>query len=139
MASNSKTTESLGYVLLLLETLKAQSSRTIGSLSRLLLLLKSQSSRTPRGNGRLLLLLKINNSMTPWGKGHLHLLPKTFICILLQSNQSSYLALIERLINHFLLHNDWFMGLLRIVRLVAFFVSGQKVQNNDKNACRQMF
>jgi hypothetical protein len=31
------------------------------------------------------------------------------------------------------------MRLLRIVRLAAFLFPGQKVQNVDKNACRQMF
>jgi hypothetical protein len=31
------------------------------------------------------------------------------------------------------------MRLLRIVHLVAFFVSEQKVPNIDKNACKQMF
>jgi hypothetical protein len=31
------------------------------------------------------------------------------------------------------------MRLLRIVHLVAFFISRQKVPNIDKNACRKMF
>jgi hypothetical protein len=56
---------SVGHLLLLVESLKAQ------SLSHLLLLLKSQSSRTPRGKGQLLLPLKTKSSMTPRGKVHL--------------------------------------------------------------------
>jgi hypothetical protein len=95
-------------------------------------MLKSQSSRTPRGKGRVLLQLKTKTSRAPWGKCHLLLLSKTFIRILVHNNQSSLPALIE-----LLLHNSWFMRLLRIVRLVFFF--GQKVQNIDKNACRHMF
>jgi hypothetical protein len=57
----------------------------------------------------------------------LHLHPST-------KQHSSHPALIE-----LLLHNIRFMRLLRIVCLVAFFVSEQKVQNINKNACRQMF
>jgi hypothetical protein len=55
-----------------------KSSRTTRSLGCLLLLLKSESYRTPREKGRLLLLLKTKNSMTPREKGHLLLPPKTF-------------------------------------------------------------
>jgi hypothetical protein len=84
-------------------------------------LLKSQSSRTPRGKGRVLLWLKTKTSRIPRGKCHLLLLSKTFICILLQSNQSSRPALIE-----LLLHSSWFMRLLRIVCLVPFLFLGRK-------------
>jgi hypothetical protein len=126
---------SIGHLLLLLETLKAQSSRTTVSVGHILLLLeilkaqslghllllKFQSSKTPKGKGRLLLLLKTKSSMTPRGKVHLLLLPKTLICIHLQSNQSSCPTLIERLISQFLLHSSQFFRLIRIVCLVIFF------------------
>jgi hypothetical protein len=78
-AKTSRTTMSVGLLLLLLETLKAR------SLGRLLLLLTFPSSRTQRLKDWLLLLqLKTKSSMTPQGK--VHLPPKTLICILLQSN-----------------------------------------------------
>jgi hypothetical protein len=95
------------------------------SLGRLLLLFKSQSSRTQSGKGWVLLRLKTKTSRAPRGKGHLLLLPKTFICILLQSNQSSCSTLIE-----LLLHNIWFMRLLRIVHLVAFLFSSRKFRRS---------
>jgi hypothetical protein len=90
---------SVGHLLLLVESLKAQ------SLGHLLLLLKSQSSRTSREKGQLLPPLKTKSSMTPRGKVHLLLRPKALIYILLQSKQSSCPTLIERLISHFLPHN----------------------------------
>jgi hypothetical protein len=104
------------------------------SLGHLLLPLKSQISKTPRGKGRVLLWLKTKTSRTPRGKCHLLLLSKTFICILVQSNQSSCPAQIG-----LILHSSRFMRLIRIVRLVAFFVFWWKVQNIYKNTCRQMF
>jgi hypothetical protein len=115
-AQSSKATRSV-RCLLLLETksfrvtrsllllLETKIYRAIRSLCHPLLLLKSQSSHTPRGKGRVLLRLKTKTSRTPWGICHLllhHLRP----------------ALIE------LLHNSWFMRLLRIVHPVAFFISG---------------
>jgi hypothetical protein len=74
-----------------------------------------------KGKSWVFLWLKTKTSRTPRGKGHLLLLSKTFICILLQSSQSSCLALIE-----LLLHSSRFMRLLRIVCLVAFLFPGKK-------------
>jgi hypothetical protein len=136
---SSRATKSVGRLLLLLKTkcsratrivsrlllLETKRSRATRSLGYLRLLLKSQSSRTPRGKGRVLLWLKTKTSRTPRGKGHLLLLSKTFIYILLQSNQSSCPALIE-----FLLHSSLFMGLLRIVCLVAFLFQGRKFRTS---------
>jgi hypothetical protein len=112
---SSITTLSLGHLLLLL---KSQSSKTSWGKDRLLLLHKTKSSRTPRGKVHLLLLLKTMSPRAPWGKCHL--------LLLLQSNQSSYLALMERLLSHFLLHSSRFMWLLRIVCLVAFIFPSRK-------------
>jgi hypothetical protein len=78
-----------------------------------------------RGKGRVLLQLKTKTSKTPWGKCHLLLPSKTFICILLQSNQSSCLTLIE-----LLLHSSQFMRLLRIVHLVAFLFPDRKYRTS---------
>jgi hypothetical protein len=85
----------------------------------------SQSSRTLRGKGQVLLRLKTKTTRTPQGKYHLLLLLKTFICILLQSNQSSCPALIE-----LLLHSSQFMRPLRIVHLVAFLFSDRKFRTS---------
>jgi hypothetical protein len=121
---SSRATRSIGCLLLLLKT---KSSRVTRNLGRLLLLLKSQGSKRPRGKGWVLLRLKTKTSMTPRGKGHLLLLSKTFISILLQSNQSSCPALIE-----LLLHNSWFMRLLRIICLVAFLFPGRNFKTSKR-------
>jgi hypothetical protein len=73
-AQSSRTTMGVGHLLLLLETLKAQSSRTTVSIGHLLLLLKTLKAQSL---GHLLLLLKSQSSRTPRGKGRLLLLLKT--------------------------------------------------------------
>jgi hypothetical protein len=55
----------VGHLLLLLETLKAQSSRTTVSIAHLLLLLETLKAQSL---GHLLLLLKSQSSRTPWEK-----------------------------------------------------------------------
>jgi hypothetical protein len=70
--------------------------------------------------------------MTPRGKCHFLLLSKTFICILLQSNQSPPSK--DRAPTQQLVYKT-----TKDSSSSGFSVFGQKVQNIDKNACRQMF
>jgi hypothetical protein len=145
---------SVGNLLLLLETLKAQSSKTTVSIGHLLLLLlgtlKAQSL------GRLLLLLK---SRAPGHKGERLASPPAKDKELHDTTRKSPpppptqdLNLHPSIEQPELLPNTDrethmplpstqhpILRLLRIVCLVPFFVSEQKVQNINKNACRQMF
>jgi hypothetical protein len=91
-AQSSRTTGSMGHLLLLLETksswetrsigrllliLETKSSRAIRSVSCLLLLLETKSSRAIRSVGHLLLLFEIKISRATRSVGHLLLLLKT--------------------------------------------------------------